>query len=59
VAGVYPKVMFEGETEIGAWSCGMVAGLIRDIPTCEELIDRIMAGAEELIHQRLTRLSLA
>jgi NADH:quinone reductase (non-electrogenic) len=59
VAGIYPKIMLEGETEIGAWSCGMVAGLIRDVPTCKELIDRIMAEAEELIHKRLTRLSLA
>jgi nitronate monooxygenase len=31
----------------------MVAGLIHDIPTCKELIDRIMSGAEEIINQRL------
>jgi nitronate monooxygenase len=31
----------------------MVAGLIHDIPTCQELIDRIMAEAEELIRKRL------
>jgi NAD(P)H-dependent flavin oxidoreductase YrpB (nitropropane dioxygenase family) len=43
VAGVYPKVMQEGEMDAGAWSCGMVAGLIHDIPTCKDLIDRIMA----------------
>ena len=30
VAGVYPKVMTEGEMDSGAWSCGMVAGLIYD-----------------------------
>jgi nitronate monooxygenase len=57
VAGVYPKVMIEGDTEAGAWSCGMVAGLIHDVPTCKELIDRIMAEAERLIHQRLARLA--
>ncbi len=39
--------------DAGAWSCGMVAGLIRDIPTCKELIDRIMADAEALIAKRL------
>jgi nitronate monooxygenase len=32
----------------------MVAGLIHDIPTCKELIDRIMAEAEEIIRGRLT-----
>ncbi len=53
VAGIYPKVMIEGDMSAGAWSCGMVAGLIRDIPTCKELIDRIMADAEKIIRQRL------
>ena len=53
VAGVYPRVMMEGDMEAGAWSCGMVAGLIHDIPTCKELIDRIMSEAEELIRKRL------
>ena len=37
VAGVYPRIMLEGDMEAGAWSCGMVAGLIHDIPTCKEL----------------------
>ena len=53
VAGVYPKVMLDGDMDIGAWSCGMVAGLIHDIPTCKELIDRIMVEAEEIIQSRL------
>ena len=53
VAGVYPKVMQQGEMDAGAWSCGMVAGLINDIPTCQELIERIMREAEELIQLRL------
>jgi nitronate monooxygenase len=53
VAGVYPRIMQNGEMEIGAWSCGMVAGLIHDIPTCQELIDRIMAEANAIIRQRL------
>ena len=56
VAGVYPAIMQRGEMEAGAWSCGMVAGLIHDVPTCKELIDRIMAQAHELIHGRLARL---
>jgi NADH:quinone reductase (non-electrogenic) len=54
VAGVYPKVMIDGEMDAGAWSCGMVAGLIHDIPSVKELIDRIMADAERIIRERLT-----
>lgn len=53
VAGVYPRIMLDGEMDAGAWSCGMVAGLIHDIPTCQELLDRIMAEATELIRSRL------
>jgi len=53
VAGVYPKIMLDGEMDAGAWSCGMVAGLINDIPTCKELIDRIMTEAEQIINERL------
>ncbi|MEZ5953180.1 MAG: nitronate monooxygenase family protein [Hyphomonas sp.] len=53
VAGVYPKIMVEGEMDAGAWSCGMVAGLIHDIPTVKELIDRIMKEAEDIIANQL------
>jgi NAD(P)H-dependent flavin oxidoreductase YrpB (nitropropane dioxygenase family) len=53
VAGIYPKVMIEGDMNAGAWSCGMVAGLIHDIPSVKELIDRIMSEAEEIINTRL------
>ena len=56
VAGVYPKVMQEGTVDAGVWSCGMVVGLIHDIPTCKELIDRIMKEADEIIQQRLAGL---
>lgn len=56
VAGVYPRIMKEGEVDRGAWSCGMVAGLIHDIPTCEALIDRIMTEAETIIQDRLVGL---
>jgi len=56
VAGVYPRIMLEGDMDAGAWSCGMVAGLIHDIPTCKELIDRIMSEAEQLISKRLVGL---
>ena len=59
VAGVYPRIMKEGEMDAGAWSCGMVAGLIHDVPTVKQLIDRIMADAHAIIHQRLAGFSAA
>ncbi len=59
IAGVYPKVMQDGDMEAGAWSCGMVAGLIHDVPTVKELIDRIMREADNIISQRLAGLNAA
>ena len=59
VAGVYPKVMQDGDMEAGAWSCGMVVGLIHDIPTCKELIDGIMTEADQIIRERLARFATA
>jgi nitronate monooxygenase len=56
VAGVYPKIMKEGDMDAGAWSCGMVAGLINDVPTVQELMDRIMSEADSLIKERLAGL---
>ena len=55
VAGVYPKIMQEGTMDAGAWSCGMVAGLIHDIPTCKDLVERIVSDAEEIIKSRLSK----
>ena len=56
VAGVYPRVMNDGDVDSGAWSCGLVIGLIDDVPTVKVLIDRIMQEADALIRQRLTGL---
>jgi NAD(P)H-dependent flavin oxidoreductase YrpB (nitropropane dioxygenase family) len=53
VGGVYPRIMKDGDMDAGAWSCGMVAGLIHDIPTVKELIDRTMGEAERIIGRRL------
>ena len=53
VAGVYPRIMQQGDMQAGVWSCGMVAGLIHDVPTVQQLIDSIMSQAEALISQRL------
>ena len=55
VAGVYPKIMLDGDMDAGAWSCGMVAGLIHDVPSCQELIDAMMKEADEIIKSRLTQ----
>ena len=52
VAGVYPRIMKEGDMDAGAWSCGMVAGLINDIPTCRELVARIMTQAKQIMRNR-------
>ena len=52
VAGMYPRVMKNGEVDAGAWSCGMVAGLVHDIPTVQELMDRIVRESEQ-IRQRM------
>lgn len=56
VAGIYPRVMKDGDVDAGAWSCGMVVGLIDDIPSVSELIDRIIEGAERIIRSRLVGL---
>jgi len=53
VAGVYPRIMQGGDMDVGAWSCGMVAGLINDVPSVKELIDTIMSDAESIIQKRL------
>ena len=59
VAGVYPRIMKEGDMDAGAWSCGMVAGLIHDVPTVKELIDRIMAEANTILRERLAGFAAA
>ena len=59
VGGVYPRIMEEGDMEAGAWSCGMVAGLVYDIPTVQELVDRIIQEADSLIAQRLSSFAAA
>jgi nitronate monooxygenase len=45
--------------DAGVWSCGMVAGLIDDIPTCKQLIDTIMQEADDLINRRLASMTRA
>ena len=42
-----------GDIDHGVWTAGMVQGLIHDVPTVKDLIDRIVAEAEDLIRRRL------
>jgi NADH:quinone reductase (non-electrogenic) len=54
VAGARGKVVYEeGDPNHGIWSAGMVQGLIHDVPTCGELISRIVTEAEAIIASRL------
>jgi NADH:quinone reductase (non-electrogenic) len=54
VAGKRGRVVYEeGDPDHGIWSAGMVQGLIHDIPSCAELVSRIVAEAEAIIRQRL------
>lgn len=46
-----------GDTDFGIWSAGMIQGLIRDVPSVKQLIDRIMAEAEAIIAGRLGRMA--
>ncbi|MEU4422170.1 nitronate monooxygenase [Actinoplanes sp. NPDC024001] len=48
------KVFEEGDLDAGIWTVGMVQGLIDDVPTCAELIDRIVTEAAEIIAHRLS-----
>lgn len=52
------KVFEEGNLDAGVWSAGMVTGLIHDIPSCDELVRRIVSEAAEIIHKRLDTMAV-
>ena len=53
--GVKGRELFDGgDLDKGIWSAGMIVGLIEDNPSCEDLISRIVAEAEDIISNRLT-----
>ncbi|MEB3372080.1 NAD(P)H-dependent flavin oxidoreductase [Saccharopolyspora mangrovi] len=57
VAGARGRQVYEqGDTELGVWSVGMVQGLINDVPTVAELVDRIVTESGELVRNRLGKL---
>jgi len=54
--GAKGRVVYEtGDMEHGVWSAGTVMGLIKDVPTCKELVERIVHEAEEMIRGKLAR----
>ena len=42
--------MVEGRTDLGVMASGQVAGLIEDLPSCEELVQRILSEAARALH---------
>ena len=60
VAGQRGRAVYEdGDPDFGIWSAGMVQGLIHDIPTCAELVARIVAETKAIIATRLARMMSA
>jgi NAD(P)H-dependent flavin oxidoreductase YrpB (nitropropane dioxygenase family) len=58
VAGKKGRVVYEtGDLEHGIWSAGTSMGLIRDIPSCKELVERIISEAEAIIKARLSSMA--
>jgi len=54
VAGTRGKIVYEtGDPDHGIWSAGQIQGLIHDVPSCAELIGRIVEEAEDIIRRRL------
>ena len=54
VAGQRGRVVFEeGDLEHGIWSAGISVARVKDIPTCEEMVSRLVADAKNIIDDRL------
>jgi len=47
------EVFVNGDPEFGVWTAGQVIGLIHDIPTCKELVQRIEKEAEQALREKL------
>jgi nitronate monooxygenase len=60
VAGTRGAVVLDtGDTDAGIWSAGQTQGLIHDIPSCKELVARIVSEAEGIIRKRLDKVLAA
>ncbi|MDN8594610.1 MULTISPECIES: nitronate monooxygenase family protein [unclassified Corynebacterium] len=54
VSGQRGRTVYEnGDIDAGIWSCGIVQGIINDIPTCDEVVTRIANEAADIITGRL------
>ena len=54
VAGQRGRVVFEeGDLEHGIWSAGISVARVKDIPTCEEMVSRLISDANNIIDDRL------
>lgn len=54
VAGQRGRVVFEeGDLEHGIWSAGISVARVKDVPTCKEMVARLVSEAEEIIDGRL------
>lgn len=59
VAGKRGRTVYEtGDLEAGIWWAGLSQSLIDDIPTCTELIERMVREAEEIIASRCSTVSI-
>ncbi len=59
VSGARGKGVFDvGDPDFGIWSAGIAQGLVRDIPTCKDLIERMVIDAERLLTERLLPMRL-
>ncbi|MDY7038475.1 MAG: nitronate monooxygenase [Thermodesulfobacteriota bacterium] len=47
--GKMRQALVEGDSEFGSIPCGQICGMINDIPSCSELVDRIVNGAEQIL----------
>lgn len=57
VSGLKGKLALEtGDVDAGLITAGQVLGLIHDIPSCDDLIQRMIQDAEQIIQQRLAGL---
>ena len=54
VAGQRGRVVFEeGDLEHGIWSAGISVARVKDVPSCQEMVSRLVSDAEKIIDGRL------
>mgnify|MGYP006247441745 FL=1 len=54
VAGQRGRVVFEkGDLEHGIWSAGISVARVKDVPSCKEMVSRLVSDAENIIDGRL------